>query len=695
MRVFRIMLASLILGICIKTNELVNEDQFFLCINKIVQNNSGLRTFMISFTLSKVHVNMIDRSLEVDFPVASTDLVIGEIQNAYTIVYVIEAESFMIRSKIELTPVYNEKSKFCIIFLRRQEDEELLDELSNHFLTLMQFVDIDNARYLLIMPFTLTKIMLKNISQVALKYKAHDFVILTLSSDDGKEKLLDLYTYIPFQSNGNLFEDNVPVLINQWSSGGFLENNNIYPPKVPKSFFGREIKVSAVVNNPFTWLEKNYTNEEGKLTYIVTGPEIEILNIICKKLNLTITFLEPHLKTNAIMGKVHNAVLEAMYGESDVSIGTMTTMAWHFYKDMFVRSRMYTTLTEKWFVPCPIQLPREVNLSRLYFVAFSSAMAIIMAFIFIVFTSIIHALAKKTNYTITEIPAYMSISRCFLNIWAVHLGTGTEKQPRSNALKILFLVSMCYAYVMNDLLRAYFKSFLIDPGMEKAVTTFEDLRNTKYYYGYQKHLTYHYMRQINFDSESESARRDDCEDTTDCLKRIVESRNYATITCAPHVEYFTRVYYPKKTNVICALKDGYIQHHISLFFTLGSPYVKRFDHYLQFIVESGLMIYFEDMDKYSYVYRHNTEDFHYTNTNEDSENTNEETSKTSGEAFNLEDVMVAFVSLLLGLTVGSLSFIWEMYTYRMVKSKIPDISTENNCMINTIIVSTTEPDPNK
>jgi len=60
---------------------------------------------------------------------------------------------------------------------------------------------------------------------------------------------------------------------------------------------GCPIKVGTIGISPFVILTENYTQNYGSTVYKLTGLSVDILKLVCEKMNLTALFFAPSLNT--------------------------------------------------------------------------------------------------------------------------------------------------------------------------------------------------------------------------------------------------------------------------------------------------------------------------------------------------------------------------------------------------------------
>ena len=134
---------------------------------------------------------------------------------------------------------------------------------------------------------------------------------------------LKQYTWFPFKL-GRCGDVQHVILLDEWvfeNNGRFSGNAHLYPGKIPKDFMGCPIKVGTIGINPYVIMTENSTQYDGSTAYKITGLTVEILKLICEKINLTALFLPPSLNLELDSGAKQLVELEEDL--SDVLIGTV------------------------------------------------------------------------------------------------------------------------------------------------------------------------------------------------------------------------------------------------------------------------------------------------------------------------------------------------------------------------------------
>jgi hypothetical protein len=175
---------------------------------------------------------------------------------------------------------------------------------------------------------------------------------------------LNLYTWFPFKS-GECGEIQEVILLDEWvieHNGEFSENAHLYPAKVPKNFMGFPIKVGTVGIDPYVTMTENYTQSVGRIPYKLTGLSVELLKLVCEKMNLTV-FLVASL--NMELHSYAKEFTELDEGLSNVLTGVIPLIPLVLTSSFDV-TVPYTHVKVKMLVPCPKTIPGTEKLMKTF-----------------------------------------------------------------------------------------------------------------------------------------------------------------------------------------------------------------------------------------------------------------------------------------------------------------------------------------
>jgi len=151
------------------------------------------------------------------------------------------------------------------------------------------------------------------------------------------------------------------ILLDEWvfeNNGRFSENAHLYPTKVPKILMGCPVKVGTWGINPFVIMTEKYTQNDGNTVYKLTGLSVDIIKLVCEKMNLTALFLAPSL--NSEFDSAVKQISELEKCISDVLTGTIPLMP-VLVTSSFDATIPYVHLNVKMLVPCPKAIPETEN----------------------------------------------------------------------------------------------------------------------------------------------------------------------------------------------------------------------------------------------------------------------------------------------------------------------------------------------
>ncbi|KAJ4451906.1 hypothetical protein ANN_03384 [Periplaneta americana] len=136
--------------------------------------------------------------------------------------------------------------------------------------------------------------------------------------------VLDVYTIYPLHTSKTVFHVDDLILIDKCPFGKASKNySSLFPTKIPKTFHGREIRVSVVINEPTSGYAGSYKDGNNETTHVFTGHEVEILHQFAQILNLTVRFLPPRSAELPFISKLREGVRDVLYNKADLGIGSM------------------------------------------------------------------------------------------------------------------------------------------------------------------------------------------------------------------------------------------------------------------------------------------------------------------------------------------------------------------------------------
>lgn len=451
------------------------------------------------------------------------------------------------------------------------------------------------------------------------------------------------YSWFPFHSSGKqaiLFDECILGKNNQWDS-----DKNLFPSKIPPKFQNyNAITVFTAEVNPIILLTENYT--EGNRTILeFRGPEIDTLNFILEAINVSFTY------SNLRRGNKRDfptLMAELSSGRLDLIIGGLPLHeSLAAYGDP---SFPYFFTGYKWYVPCPKVVPRIDKISGIFYP--SAWLSLVASFI----TVSLVMWGYGSLFNKSKCRAYQTLSNCFYNVWAVAFGVSVHHKPVTSELKAIFLLWVCYCYVMNTVFQTFFTSFLVDPGSEKPIQNYDELLASGSDFGYGSGSESLFFENFSEFNRTETLFRSTlCLSFEECFLRILKGYNFATLQVEFLAEYFTTVYLPRKEYLLCSLNDYYRIIYVVMYLPKESHILTPLNRVACRTVESGLVskwisgleefwkIRSASMLKVDVLTKHSPVDGFFV--------------------FNMSHLQIAFGSLAIGLVLSFVVLFAEMLNY--------------------------------
>ncbi|KAJ4431195.1 hypothetical protein ANN_19792, partial [Periplaneta americana] len=313
-------------------------------------------------------------------------------------------------------------------------------------------------------------------------------------------------------------------------------------------------------------------------------------------------------------------------GKSDILVGTLPLLPVVISSD-YEPSIPFKFGSVSWFVPCPESLRRIEKV-------FTTYTASVWATMTVVYISISCVFWWSANKTISPV-AKDSINFRFMNLslynaWGIFLGVSVPEMPNSWKLRMIFLLYVCYSFVISTVFQAFFTSYLVEPGYGKKLETLDDVLKSNLKFGFNSAVelaasTMDY-REIGMFSSSRrvecsdlkkcleriiykrdittiaagvynytennkipASRSVDCNDMVNCMKKVILVRDVATIS-APKAAHYTAstLGLNDETRAVCFLEERLIFAGSAALLSKGSPLLPRLNTYIRRTFEGGL-----------------------------------------------------------------------------------------------------------
>ncbi|KAJ9578748.1 hypothetical protein L9F63_005037 [Diploptera punctata] len=426
-----------------------------------------------------------------------------------------------------------------------------------------------------------------------------------------------------------------PSLIAKW----YLDNNNDYiffgieffPSKIPNTFMGCTLKLAPVGREPFV-IKENYVTQDGGSDFIVTGTIIEIISLFAKQLNFTLEILEPVSESEN--NDIINVIAQLQNHAVDIMTGFIPIV--ELIPSLLEFSFPYTLSNLKVLVPCPQAVPKVQRVLGLFSISTWIAMTFVLFLVTVTFWAI-----ASIHLSNGIFKAMNNLSQSFSAAWAILLGVSVPVLPVSSQMRILFVIYVWYCFAISTIFQSYFTTYLVEPGYETRIQTYEDIKHAGIHFAsiksYQSLFAY-----LKF-SELETFENVDYSSYTDCIQRTMFRRDSFSVAASFYPSYVShKAGITDESKVVCYLDQSVVLFLIPAYLAKGNPLLGILNMHILHSLEGGLLnIYWSRL-------------IHATNLR--AEHVEEDTEYV---VFNLTHLTPVFILLLFGYVLSGVVFLIE------------------------------------
>jgi hypothetical protein len=395
--------------------------------------------------------------------------------------------------------------------------------------------------------------------------------------------LQEVYAFFPYQPKNKCGNTIRASLLDYWvqscsDEGRFLRNVPLFPSKIPPDLQGCTLSVSTLEVEPMVMTRKSTYDD---------GLEIRILNTILGYMNLSSLFLPPppnnekwgrHLSNGSwdgVIGRVTS-------GRSDIGIGGLVVR--NVAQDSADFTFPYLEQNINWYVPCAKASPHTTTITRV----FTTAVWFCIATIYITVSALMWCLYKlhwKSSEFFKNISQSFTI--CLLNLWVIMFGISASIRLQNFAtFRMLYILWIFYSLGLNTVYQAFLTTYLVEPRLEKPLSTEQELIQS----GIQLGINPHFEESENNTFISRYPNMIPCPDTEKCLQRLAEEGDIAVL-CAQLVGDYIGTFKfpnPKGNPAYCKLDEQYATMNMAMFLQKGDPLLCYFNKVILSVFEAGL-----------------------------------------------------------------------------------------------------------
>jgi uncharacterized protein YqgQ len=458
-------------------------------------------------------------------------------------------------------------------------------------------------------------------------HNANVLDVVVLVADN---KVLKLYTWFPYNSEKECWVIKDVVLLSQWNmegEGKLIAKEELFTNKIPKKFNGCPMTVSI----PFKELSE----------------VMHFLRYSLQVFNFTIHYRANHSDDANSYDRARNMIQDVVFGFSEIAYGiALQEDIVTFLEPSYpINDHRYM-----WYVPCAKPFDRIQRISGIFSISVWVVLSALLLLLFVV----IRCLASRS----TEGHAYINTSTVLYNVCAISMGVSVTQMPRTYRLRAVILAWACYCFAISTIFLTFFTSFLVDPGLDKQITSLEELLDSGIEYGFGESIDFYFEHSEVSLHKRLLKYRKICDHVQPCIKRIIDTRKFATIAELNVVNSILKTHHWHEN--ICHMNNvDTFTILVAVYFSKGSYLVETFNKYMSSIFESGLI---------------NKEDT-VTSIITTEDNIDRQDNVITYFVLTTDHLIIAFYALFLGHCLGFLIFIGEILNHKL------DVVHRLNCMI--------------
>ncbi|PSN37737.1 Ionotropic receptor 623 [Blattella germanica] len=398
-------------------------------------------------------------------------------------------------------------------------------------------------------------------------------------TNDETAMSVHVYTWFPY-INGTCYEFDNAVLLNKWlpkNGGQFLMQENLFRYITPADFEGCPLRVATIGPEPYVIPKVRFINNEQQLLDL-EGLCVNFIHTFSEKFNFTLEFLPP--LPSVELDAIFSIGIDAQSSRSDIVLGVVALSAVFLpYIDI---TRPLVFETAGWIVPCPQPVERIGRVIRIF-----SSCTWMFIFIISLFSSIVIFLQAANDEK--EVKTFKTLVLCFYYAWAVLLGISVPQMPTSSNTRIFFLLYIWYSIAVNMIFQAFFVTYLVQPGYEERIQTFDDLKKLNIPFSFPD-LGFFLLDSLDYNPQTQLTYAGKCANFHSCSETVIFHRNLSSGTIMALAYHLAHTLAVRDVNsVVCFLDENIISGYFPAGLPKGSPLFAILNEHITRITEFGLI----------------------------------------------------------------------------------------------------------
>lgn len=505
-------------------------------------------------------------------------------------------------------PVYDKYESYVIIAYGTGADD-VLERIMGQIQTLSSLTSWNPRARFIVTPTTRqdthssTRLAQKLLSLLWQWKIINVLVLIRVAQPSGKNftptrrpvSVFDLYTWFPYDSPNQCSTVKEVVLLDKWiteGQGAFTMNSNLFPTKIKNNLSTCPITASTfplkiAIGNAKEISMGNETST--KITYS-EGWEVKFLEVIAKGLNSSIHYIVPPPRNEKWGDLLDNGSFTGLIGNLVHNSADIGFAAWSLHPRTLKAvdaTKTYFRDEWVWWVPCAKKIPRWKSM----FMVFSTGTwtAGLFSVLLSVFVMVFLAKSEQRTGIQREWQVYERFPSCFSCVWAILLDVSVTLVPRTSSLRAFFASWVCYCLAVTTVFDAFLITYLIDPGLQHQINSFEEMIASGKDFGY--HLA---IGAIVGESDNIIMKQRigcDNNNTPPCLSWVAYHNNFSLLSSMTFMDYtLTRWYLDENGKpLICQAGDTFYGANYVTYMTKGSPLLSHFNRVITRHIEAGTL----------------------------------------------------------------------------------------------------------
>ncbi|KAF5299271.1 hypothetical protein FQA39_LY02444 [Lamprigera yunnana] len=397
--------------------------------------------------------------------------------------------------------------------------------------------------------------------------------------------IFDVYTWFPFE-DGKCGDNFTKVHMIDSCTYGFIEKgNDWFSNKIPRNLNGCPIRVRVIVWPPFILPPVRKIPNSTDQYIFDDGIEICILNTMAEMANFSIIYsLSNEIQdwgSIYLNGTATGALLAVKKETVDIAVSSYSASVESTLHFDTIPYPIPESL--KWCVP-------RADLIPPWKYVISVLKPETLFGIVVLFILVSMCLWRLSYFQNNESNIYKTLSSTMQNIFATMLNVAIKTAPKSNILRLTFLLWIFFSLHMNLIYQTFLMKSFAQPQFEDQIETIEDILKNNLHMGFVPTAKRFYKNNNDSNSLVILEKWQDCPNIHTCLQNTAFKKNSAT--CIPY--QFLRYVYknysdPIGKSLLYCFKNNIVTYPLQMVLRKGFPFKEYYTDLVAWICDSGLI----------------------------------------------------------------------------------------------------------